>query len=80
MPGKKLPGQIILRIKYHRGRNKPLQEHCKHPVFLAVKIENLFAATVALFGAENRTLKQNVFERPGKNLQISYSFDYVKCA
>ena len=48
--------------------------------FLAVKIEKLFTVTVALFGAGNRTLKQDFFERPGKNLQISYSFDYVKCA
>ena len=47
---------------------------------MAVKIENLFAATVALFGAGDRTQKQDFFERPGKNLQISYSFDYVKCA
>ena len=57
------------------------RQHCKQSVFLAVKIQNLFAATVALFGAGNRTLKEEFFERPGKNLQNSYlSFDYEKCA
>ena len=40
----------------------------KFPNFLAVKIDNLFAATVALFGAGKRTLKHEFFERPGKNL------------
>ena len=47
---------------------------------MAVKIQNLFAATVALFGAGERTLKHEFFERPGKNLWNSYNFDNEKCA
>ena len=59
----KIIKKIRLNIHVLRGDNT-----VNSLFFLAVKIENLFAATEALFGAGERTLKHEYFERPGKNL------------